>query len=83
VAKTKNMLISRGLRRIIQSKKQNGMKTNQWLGLLYIGIAVAFVIWRREIMFNFVNDFNFYLRWVLALGMVGLGIRRYLQGAGK
>lgn len=57
------------------------MKINQWLGLLYIAIAVAFVAWRRETMFTFTNDFYFYLRWALALAMVALGVRRYLQNS--
>lgn len=59
------------------------MKTNQWVGLAYMAIALAFVVWKRETMFSFTNDFNFYTRWLIALAMAGLGVIRFRQTRGN
>jgi hypothetical protein len=59
------------------------MKTNQWIGLAYIAIALAFVVWKREAMFTFTNDFNFYTRWLIAVAMAVLGVIRFRQMRGN
>jgi len=55
------------------------MKASQWIGLVYIVIAVVFIAWKREAMFTFTNDFTFYSRWLISLAMVALGVRRLRQ----
>lgn len=59
------------------------MKTNQWIGLAYVAIALAFVVWKREAMFSFANDFTFYTRWLIAVAMAVLGVIRFRQNEGR
>jgi hypothetical protein len=58
------------------------MRTQQIVGLIYIAIGLAFVVWKREGMFTFTNDFTFYTRWLLAVAMIVLGVFRFRQTPG-